>query len=296
MENLRGAAFMVFAMFCFAVEDALIKQLSGTIPAGQVLGLICLGGLIIFIAWSLIARIPLWHKDYLDPGVIARSGCEVIGSCFFVSALALIPLTTASAVIQATPLVVAMAASLFLGQPMGWRRWIAIIVGFCGVLLIIRPGMDGFIPATLLAVGGMLGLAARDILTRKLDVDLTGVHFGIHAFAIVTPPAFLLPLVQGQMLVWPQGREWVLLGCGVGIGTLAYLFIVAATRIGNAGIISSFRYSRMLFALIIGFVFFAERPDFPTILGATIIIASGIYTLWREARIHRASLAENPAL
>ncbi|MDX8353423.1 DMT family transporter [Cognatiyoonia sp. IB215182] len=296
MDNLRGAAFMVFAMLCFAVEDALIKQLSGTIPAGQVLALMCFGGLLVLVTWSLIAHLPLWHADYLHPGVIARSGCEVIGSCFFVSALALIPLTTASAVIQATPLLVAMAASLFLGQPMGWRRWIAITIGFCGVLLIIRPGMDGFVPSTLLAVGGMLGLTARDVITRGLNVGLSGVQFGMHAFAIVTLPAFLLPLIQGQALVWPQGREWLLLGCGVGIGTLAYMFIVAATRIGNAGIISSFRYSRMLFALIIGFFFFAERPDKATMLGATIIIVSGIYTLWREARIHRASLAENPAL
>ncbi|MEL6840338.1 MAG: DMT family transporter [Pseudomonadota bacterium] len=296
MENLRGAAFMVFAMFCFAVEDALIKQLSGTIPAAQVLAFICLGGLIVFLVWSRIKHIPLWHPDYLDPRVIARSLCEVIGSCFFVSALALIPLTTASAVIQATPLVVAMAAALFLKQPMGWRRWIAIVVGFCGVLLIIRPGMEGFVPATLLAVGGMLGLAARDVITRSLTVSLSGVQLGIHAFAIVTPAALALSLIQGQRLVQPAGVEWAILGAGVIIGMIAYLAIVAATRTGNAGIISSFRYSRMVFALVIGYIAFAEIPDAPTLIGAAIIIGSGLFTLWREARLHRASLAERPAL
>ncbi|MEM9787327.1 MAG: DMT family transporter [Pseudomonadota bacterium] len=296
MENLRGAAFMVFAMFCFAVEDALIKQLSGTIPAAQVLAFICLGGLIVFLVWSRIKHIPLWHPDYLDPRVIARSLCEVIGSCFFVSALALIPLTTASAVIQATPLVVAMAAALFLKQPMGWRRWIAIVVGFCGVLLIIRPGMEGFVPATLLAVGGMLGLAARDVITRSLTVSLSGVQLGIHAFAIVTPAALALSLIQGQRLVQPAGVEWAILSAGVIIGMIAYLAIVAATRTGNAGIISSFRYSRMVFALVIGYIAFAEIPDAPTLIGAAIIIGSGLFTLWREARLHRASLAERPAL
>ena len=296
MDNVRGATFMVFAMFCFAVEDALIKQLSGAIPAGQVLGIICLGGFLAFLAWSAFKGQPLWQQAYLNPKVIMRSLCEVVGSCFFVSALALIPLTTASAVIQATPLVVAMGAALFLGQAVGWRRWLAIIVGFIGVLIIIRPGMDGFVPATLLAVGGMLGLASRDLITRSLTVQISGPQLGTHAFAIVTPAAFALALLQGQAFVMPTAPQWVLLAAGVAIGMLAYLTIITATRGGNAGIISSFRYSRMVFALVIGYIAFAETPDSATIFGATIIIASGIYTLWREARLRRASLASQPAL
>ncbi len=296
MENIRGAAFMVFAMFCFAVEDALIKGLSVSMPAGQVLSLICLGGMLGFLAWSATRGMPLWHPDYLHPKVILRSLCEVIGSCCFVSALALIPLTTASAVIQATPLVVAMGAALFLAQPVGWRRWLAILAGFIGVLIIIRPGMEGFQPATLLAVAGMLGLSARDLLTRSMKVDLSGVQFGIHAFAMVAPAAMLLVVLQGQRPVMPDGGQWLFLVAGIVIGMIAYLAIVAATRIGNAGIISSFRYSRMVFALIIGFIAFAEIPDTPTLIGVVIIIASGIYTLWREARLRHASLTENPAL
>lgn len=296
MDNLRGAAFMVFAMFCFAVEDALIKGLSTAMPPGQVIAVICFGGMVAFLVWSLVRGIPLWHPDYLNHKVIMRSLCEVIGSCFFVSALALIPLTTASAVIQATPLVVAMGAAIFLGQEVGWRRWIAIIVGFIGVLIIIRPGMDGFVPATLLAVGGMLGLAARDLITRGLTVDLSGVQLGIHAFALVTLAGFMLVALQGQSPVMPQGDEWPLLALSIFIAMIAYLAIVAATRSGNAGIISSFRYSRMIFALMIGYLFFAEIPDAPTLIGATIVIASGIYTLWREARLRRASLTEQPAL
>ena len=296
MDNIRGAAFMVFAMLSFAVEDALIKGLAGAIPAGQVLGIICFGGFLAFLAWSAVKGQRLWQPAYLHPKVILRSLCEVIGSGFFVSALALIPLTTASAVIQATPLVVAMGAALFLGQPVGWRRWLAIIVGFAGVLIIIRPGMDGFVPATLLAVGGMFGLAARDLITRSLTVELTGPQLSIHAFGLVAPAAFALAMVQGQALVLPDAAQWGLLGAGIAIGMLAYLSIITATRSGNAGIISSFRYSRMVFALIIGYIAFTEIPDAATIIGAAIIIASGIYTLWREARLHRASLASQPAL
>lgn len=197
---------------------------------------------------------------------------------------------------SATPLVVAMGAALFLGQGIGWRRWLAIIVGFVGVLIIIRPGMEGFVPATLLAVGGMFGLATRDLITRSLTVQVTGPQLGIHAFALVTPAAFALVLLQGQTFVAPSPTQWAWLGAGVAIGMLAYLAIITATRGGNAGIISSFRYSRMVFALIIGYVVFTEIPDAPTLIGAAIIIASGIYTLWREARLRRASLASQPAL
>ena len=94
----------------------------------------------------------------------------------------------------------------------------------------------------------------------------------------------------------PAGMEWGLLGVSIVIGMFAYLAIVAATRAGNAGIISSFRYSRMLFALIIGTIFFAEKPDTATLIGVAIVIASGIYTLWREARLARASHHQKPAL
>lgn len=296
LDNIRGAAFMVFAMFCFAVEDALIKLLANAIPVGQVLSVICLGGLVCFLGWSLYKGDRLWQPAYLDPKVLMRSFCDVAGSIMFVTSLTLIPLTTASAVIQATPLVVAMGAAVFLGQPVGWRRWLAILVGFIGVLIIIRPGMDGFIPATLLAVGGMLGLATRDLLTRGLTVNLSGVQLGTHTFAIIVPAGFLLMAFQGQSAVMPDAGQSLILLAAVVIGMIAYLAIVAATRGGNAAIISSFRYSRMIFALIIGYLMFAEVPDAATLIGATIIIASGIYTLWRETLLSRASLRTNPAL
>jgi len=296
MDNLRGAAMMVLAMLLFAIEDALIKDLATTMPAGQILSFICMGGLAVFAIWFLFKGIPLWQPEYLDRKVLLRSGFDAAGSAMFVTSLSLIPLTTASAVIQATPLVVAMGAALFLGQEVGWRRWLAIVIGFVGVMLIIRPGTEGFDIKVLLAVGGMLGLATRDLITRALDVSLTGPQLATHTFAAIVPVGFLLCYVQGQPLVMPSQSQTVsLVGCII-IGILAYLAIVAATRGGNAAIISSFRYSRMIFALILGFIFFDEIPDTLTIIGITIIIASGLFTLMREARLHRASLTEQPTL
>ncbi len=287
---------MVLAMLSFAIVDGMIKLLAVRMPAGQVIALICFGGLVGFLIWSALRGQALWHPAYLNGRVILRSLAEVVGTCLIGTALALIPLTTVSAVIQATPLVVAMGAALFLGQEVGWRRWLAILVGFVGVLIIVRPGMEGFVPATLLAVAGMLALATRDLLTRGLKVELSAVQLGSHAFAFVTPAGVLLAYAQGQALVMPQGQEWWQLTFGILVGMVAYLSIVAATRKGNAGIISSFRYSRMVFALIIGYVLFSETPDAATLIGAAIVIASGIYTLWREARLARASQRSQAAL
>ena len=290
MENLRGAAFMVLAMFSFALLDTTIKILSQSMSVGQALALISIGILALLLGWSVVQGIPLWQAEYRNSRVILRSLCEVVGTCLISLALSLVPLTTVSAVIQATPLVVAMGAGLFLGQAIGWRRWIAIIVGFGGVLLIIRPGLEGFNPATLLAVAGMLALASRDLLTRALHVTLSGVQLGIHAFAFGLPASLVLMIAPGEPLVQPDAGTWALVLAGVFIGVMSYLTIIAATRFGNAGVISSFRYSRMIFALAIGFVVLGERPDAATLVGAAIIITSGIFTLWREARMRRASL------
>ncbi|MEM7644774.1 MAG: DMT family transporter [Pseudomonadota bacterium] len=288
-DTLKGCAMMVLAMACFAVEDALIKSLSETIPAAQIIWMLGLGGTLAFAAWLKVTGRGLWSPDYRAPAVLRRTGFEVFGTLCFVSALALIPLSTASAVIQATPLVVAMGAALFLGASVGWRRWAAISVGFGGVLLILRPGAEGFDPAVLLALGGMLGLAARDLATRTLPARITGARLSVHAFAALVPTGIALQIAQGAPLAAPDPTELATLVLCVAIGMAGYLTIVSATRRGDISVVSSFRYSRMLFALLIGVTVFGERPDGATLIGVAIVIASGLYTLIRETRIARAA-------
>ena len=296
MDNIRGAAFMVLAMFCFTLLDTSIKALSQVMPVGQAVALISTGILLLMMLWCVLQGTPLWQQEFRNKWVLLRSLSEVTGTVLIATALSLIPLTTASAVIQATPLVVAMGAGLFLGQTIGWRRWLAIAIGFAGVLLIVRPGLDGFNPATLLAVAGMLALACRDLLTRGINVNMTGLQLGMHAIAFVVPGSIGLLIFQGQQVVMPGAGQWLLVLFGAAIGVASYISIITATRTGNAGVISSFRYSRMIFALLVGFVVFGEIPDAATLIGATIIITSGIFTLWREARLRRASLAADAAL
>lgn len=291
MDNLRGAAFMTLSMLGFAIEDALIKGLAQRVPPGQIIAVIGLGGAVILALWIRGRGGRILLPDFARPQILARSGCEVMGTMFFVSALALVPLTLASAIIQATPLVVALGAALFLGQSVGWRRWTAIGVGFGGVVLILRPWQAGFDPYILLAVGGMLFLASRDLITRALSVPVSGPHLSLHAFTALVPAGLLLMAIWGDSPVWPSLRETLLLAGCIGIGMVAYLSIVAATRAGDAAIISSFRYSRMVFALAIGWMIFGERPDAVTVIGIAIVIGAGLFTLIREARLHRSSKA-----
>lgn len=286
-DNLRGAAFMTVSMLAFAIEDVLIKTLSATLPAGQIVSAIGAGAALAFAAWFVFTRQPVFVPAHRNGKVWLRALFEVLGTMLFISALIRMPVTLLSAIIQATPLVVAMGGALFLGQKVGWRRWAAILVGFAGVLLIIRPTADGATLAVLLGVGGMFGLAGRDLATRAITVPISGAHLSLHAFLALIPAGAVLCWINGTPMIWPAPATWAALVLCVGVALLAYLSIVAATRAGDAAFISSFRYTRMVFALVLGVFILNEQPDAYTLIGVCIVIAAGVFTLLREA--HQAS-------
>ncbi len=284
MENLRGAALMTFSMLAFAIEDVLIKTLGARVPAGQIVSVIAAGGAGAFAAWFVIKRQPVFVRAHLHIGVWRRGFFEVAGTMLFISALMMMDVTQLSAIIQATPLVVALGGVFFLGQTVGWRRWAAILIGFLGVILIIRPGLDGVSWATLIGIGGMLGLAGRDLSTRALTVEISGAHLSFHAFLLLVPAGLVLGWINGEPLkAMSFGDSLTLVGCVI-IALVAYLSIVAATRSGDAAFISLFRYTRMLFALVLGIFVLNEKPDTIMLLGAAIVIGAGLFTLLREAR------------
>jgi drug/metabolite transporter (DMT)-like permease len=278
---------MTLAMGLFAVEDATIKALAATIPPGQIIWMLGAGGAVAFGAWLATTGQGWGNRSDWSARVLARAGAEALGSCLFVTALALIPLALASAFVQSAPLLVAAGAALFLGHRIGPRRWAAIAIGFGGVLLILRPGGDAFSPAALLALGGVACLAARDLLTRTLPASVTGPRLAAQAFAALVPAGALLQAAQGHPLVAPSPLVWGGLGACVAIGAAAYLAIVAATRAGDIAVVSSFRYTRMLFALVLAALLFGERPDAATLVGVAVVIGAGLYTLLREARLRR---------
>lgn len=286
MENLRGSILMVLSMAGFALEDMFVKRLAGDLPIGQIVMLLGLGGAVVFGAICVAQGRRLWTRDLLSRPVLLRNLGEVAGTLGFVTAIVLTPLSSASAILQATPLAVTLGAALFLGETVGWRRWSAILAGFAGVIMVIRPGMSGFEPASLLAVLAVLGLAVRDLATRAVPRTISSMQLSTYAFATLVPTGLVLLGFQGAP-VWPSGTNLRDLGLALVCGVAAYYAIVAAMRLGDVAVITPFRYTRLLFALVIGVTVFGERPDGWTLAGAGIIIASGIYTFWRERRLAR---------
>ncbi|MFD2174165.1 DMT family transporter [Rhodobacter lacus] len=293
VENLRGSLLMVAAMAGFALEDMCVKALSRHMPVGEVLALMGLGGTVIFAALALRNGDRLFSRDLLNPAVIGRNFGELVGTLSFVCAIAFTPLAEASAILQATPLAVTLGAALFLGETVGWRRWSAILVGFIGVLVVIRPGTAGFSVLSLFAVVAVIGLAARDVITRRVPRSITSMQLATYGFATCIPAGAALLVLQGPPVPLSPG-DLAQLGAALVVGTAGYYALIAAMRIGEVAVITPFRYTRLIFAVAIGWTVFAEHPDQWTLIGGLIIVASGLYTLARErarARTARATAA-----
>ncbi|PTV95897.1 EamA-like transporter family protein [Rhodobacter aestuarii] len=283
MENLRGAVLMVVAMALFALEDMFVKRAAGHLPVGEVLMLFGAGGMAVFMALALGAGQPLWHRAVASRLMLVKAGFEIVGRLGYTLGIALTPLSNASAILQATPLVVVAGAALFFRERVDARRWGAIAVGFLGVLVILRPGLEGFVPAALWTVLGLLGFAGRDLATRAAPKVLTNFQLGVYGFAALIPAGAIILAVTGGATT-PRPIALLPIAGAVAFGVAAYWALTAAMRTGEVSVVTPFRYTRLIFALILGVLVFGEEPDLATLLGAALVVASGVYTLLHSAR------------
>ena len=286
MENLRGILFMILAMAGFAFEDLFIKTLSAHLPVSEIILILGSTGSIIFLIIALLQRAPIIHKDLLNRYVITRTVFELFGALFFVIAIALTPLSSASAILQITPLLVTIGAAVFFRENVGWRRWTAVLIGFIGVLLILRPGFGGFMPASIFALLGAMFLAGRDLATRAMKVNLPSVTIALYAFLAFGISGFFIMPFNSAMIALTSTDIMYFIGASV-FGVIAYYSLVIASRIGEMSVISPFRYSRIVFAMLLSILVLKENPDSLTLIGATVIVASGLYTFIRESVLNK---------
>jgi EamA-like transporter family. len=286
-ENFHGSLLMVAAMAGFALEDMFIKAMGARLPVGEVLALLGAGGALIFGAIALWRGDRLISRDLLAGPVLLRNAGEILGTICFVSAVIFTPLAQASAILQATPLAVTLGAALFLGETVGWRRWSAILIGFAGVLIVIRPGTEGFSVLSLLAVVAVVGLAVRDLATRRVPRAITSMQLATYGFGVLVPAGVAIGLVTPEPVLMPSPAEWGMIAGALIVGPLGYYALIAAMRIGEVSVITPFRYTRLIFAMAISWAVFSEPPDRWTLIGGAVIVASGLYTLWRQARLRR---------
>ena len=279
--NLRGSLFMIAAMGGFAVEDAFLKAATREVAVGLALVILGLAGVVVFSAVALRAGAMPLPRTILSRTMALRSGFEIVGRLFYALAIALTPISTASAILQATPLVVVVGAALIFGERIGWRRWALIVLGFAGVLVILRPGLDGFSALSLLALIAMVGFAGRDLATRAAPMALSNAQLGVTGFIMLTLSGIIILIVTGGATLPSPAAFGLLAGASL-FGILAYAALTQAMRTGAVGVVTPFRYSRLLFAVMLGVGVFGERPDQFTLAGSALIVACGIVLLSRR--------------
>ncbi|SEL00243.1 DMT family transporter [Pacificibacter marinus] len=285
MNNVNGILLMILAMAGFALEDLFVKLLSSSISTAQILIVMGLASSSIFAAMAFNKGHNVFAAQSYSKTMIARAVVEAMGAIAFVTSLSLVPISTVAAVFQVTPLAITMGAALFLGEQVGWRRWTAIAVGFFGVIVIIRPGLSGFDPAVLYVLVAVVCISARDLLTRRIPTNIASTVISFQAFASLIFAGALLLVLSSDTMVQVSKLEVAYFAGGIVFGVAGYYGLVTATRIGDASTVTPFRYTRLLFSIVVGVIVFNERPDALTLLGAAIIIGTGLFTFLRERKL-----------
>ncbi|RWN60471.1 MAG: DMT family transporter [Mesorhizobium sp.] len=292
--NLRGALFMVVAMSGFTLNDAITKVASESMNMAQVM-------LIRGAFASLFVALLAWQRgalalpgSMLQPMVAIRVIGEAGATASFLIALAHLPIANVSAVLQALPLAVTMGAALVFKEGVGWRRWLAIAIGFAGVLIIVRPGFEGFSIYSLLALACVACCAVRDLATKRIPQAIPTL--------LVSTTTALAMTVLGAALLLPMGgwtpmtgESTAFLALAAVLVVIGYQFIIMAMRVGDISFIAPFRYTALLWSILLGLFIFGDVPDLPMILGASIIVCSGLYALYRERIVGRRKTAAESA-
>ena len=282
-DTTRGALYMSLAMAAFTVNDTCMKSVTAEMPLYQA---ITLRGIVTMIALAIIAR----QRGGLRLGMARgdarllgwRTLGEVGGTLTFLTALRHMPLANLSAIMQSLPLAVTLSAAIALHEPVGWRRMAAIAVGFLGVLMIVRPGTEGFDVWSLIALGSVAFVVLRDLTTRRLSSAVPSVTVAFLAATAVTVSGVVLSPLSGWVAVQPAAA--VLLLAAGGFLIVGYLSVVMAMRVGDIATVAPFRYTALIFAIALGWIIFGHLPGPMTLAGAAIIVASGIYTFYRERK------------
>jgi drug/metabolite transporter (DMT)-like permease len=285
-QTLRAILLMILSMALLAASDAFLKLASSGAPLGQVMFLVSFGGTLIFWLLARLQKVRILSRDALHPMVLLRSGIEIIAAIGIVVGVANVSLPVFAAIMQAGPLLVTLGAALFLGESVGWRRWIAVLVGMVGMLIVIRPFGTGFTGWELFAVIGICGLSARDLVTRLVPQHLATVAISAWGFAATIPTGILFWILSDR----PAASDLPTLALisGAVLSTSAgYLAVTAAMRLAPASTVSPYRYARLIFATGLGIAVFSDWPDGWTLIGSALILGAGLFSFLREAQLAR---------
>lgn len=283
-DNMRGALLMTASMAGFALNDGMIKMAMQSMPLFPAILLRGVLTCVILVALCLVTGAFRARPARRDRRLIGlRCVAEVGGTLCFLTALNNMPIASASAILQSLPLAVTLAAALFMGEQVGWRRGAALVVGFLGVLLIVRPGADSFNAYALSALGAVFFIVARDLTTRGISREIPSTLVALITAVTITGVAGIgslfteWPPITVETLGWTSAASCFLI--------VGYLAGVATMRVGEIAFVAPFRYSILLVSIVIGIVMFDEVPDAMMLAGSVLIVGSGMFTFWRERRV-----------
>ena len=284
-SSFQGIVLMITAMAAFAVADTLVKVNANILSPPLVMLLLIAGSLLLFAFISVAQRQNLLDRRALAPMMLVRYAAEIVAMIGMVLALTHVPLSVVGAITQATPLLVVFGAVVWFDEKVGWRRGTAIGVGFVGVLLIIQPTADGFDVTVCWAVLATLGLAIRDLVTRLTPHDMRTSNLATYSMLAAMPVAVGWWMLTGKTTTLPD-VNWLLVIAMISLGALGYVLLIVSIRQTELSIVTPYRYTRLVFLLGIGVLFFDERPNSLVLLGAGLIVVSGLYTLWRDRALN----------
>jgi drug/metabolite transporter (DMT)-like permease len=279
---------MCASMAAFTINDTFMKSVTHTLPLYQAIGLRGLIAILGLTVLALATRAFSFRPNRRDVGLIAlRSLADVAATILFLEALLRMPLANLSAILQALPLLITLGAAVVYGDKIGWRRMTAILAGLIGVLIIIRPGTEGFDRWALLGVGSVLCVVVRDLSVRPIHGQVPSALVALGAAVAVTLMGWIGTGLQG----WQTPTLWELariLGAGLFL-IVGYFTSVSAMRHGDIGLVAPFRYTSLLWAIVLGLFVFGDLPDGWTLIGAAIVVAAGLFAFWRERRLRLAT-------
>jgi len=284
-ENVRGIIGMLAAMAVFVLNDTLMKLAASHIPTGEAIfvrGVFTVGlCLVVIYRTNLSWALPL----AISPRVVLRSMIDIGSTVLFMIALMHLPLGDIFGILQFTPLGITAGAALLLGAKVGWRRWLATVVGLIGVLLIVQPGATAFNPYAVLVLVAVLCSVSRDLLTRGVAQHVPSLVIAGASATLVMLSSLGFTVVESWQ--WPSRRVVLMLAaCAVALLAGQYWLIVA-TRIGEMAVVAPFRYSVIVWAVASGYIVWGEVPDLATWLGIAIVSLAGLYAFLREQHLAR---------
>ena len=271
---------MITAMGCLTLADLLIKIASQTLPIGQVMIFYGVGSIIVF--WSLmgIKGEPIRLSPLMNPAVLLRNIGDLIAINGMCLALVYVPISTVGAVIQTVPIMVTVAAALFLGERVGTRRILAIFIGFLGTLFIIQPGATTFEITTILVFIAAVGMALRDIATKLVRENFSTLLLTFYTSMLFILSGSVLLIITGGASVPDMGMI-AILAATIVLGSLGFFFTTEAVRMGEVSVVIPFRYTRIVFSLAAGILVLGEQINPIMLFGIALTILSGLY-IWRR--------------